>query len=182
MTAAAGAKRLQLRAAIEMEAADFDPRIIEAQVIEETGWFKHIIGWNNFWGIKYSSRKKRQDMTDRQVRVPTSEEFGTSEEEQKKLARFWNKNLTEIISVRWDAKRKVLVIKCFAVFADWSREHLAVRYYRQIIKDLYPNAWKYRAGPAKDYFEGLVNGRYRWATRQGYPERCLKIYHRIKGA
>ncbi len=120
------------------------PWAVYTQACHETGWFKHVIGLHNYWGIKKPSR-----WSGRTHRVRTHE----YKDGQK--------------------------IEIYAEFADWDTADEALAWYLGLIERLYPNAWRCRHCE-KCFFEGLVNGRFKWATDPIYSRKLQELLAYLK--
>ena len=187
MVTPANAKREQLLAAIESVAVPkgYDPLSILIQAEHESGHFEHIIGWNNFWGIKVPKRKPWTGII---VPVKTHEIFTNNFH----FVRFLNKKLKDIIEVKYnervemvasDADPKVKrprkirtwTVKLTDSFCDWKREKYALEWYMDLIERLYPEAHENRGDPPA-FFKGLVSGPRKWATDPAYVKKLMDMY------
>jgi len=171
------AKRGQYIAAAIQELQPLGFNIIGAlvQADVETGRFRKIVGWNNYWGIKAP-----RNWTGKTVKCLTEEHFY----DLPTLAPFLNRHGKDVESATYDEKKKRIVVKANLDFADWYRDRLALQWYAGLVKRLYPNAWAARGGadPTK-FFEGLVNGKYQWATDRDYVKTLVErweLYYKGK--
>lgn len=173
-------KQGQFAAAVKTVCPDFDPLILIAWAVHETGWFKKVIGHNNFFGMKMPKSEKRRAMIDRPpALVPTAEIIRYDQPDR--LTSLLNANLGNIIKIYWQPAKKRWVIKLYAQFADWSREGKALKYIRQYLQDLFPIAWANRKH-ARRFVSGLVDGRRKFATDPDYKRKWLAVYKQVKDA
>lgn len=175
-----------LDAAIRVRAIDFDPLIILAHATLETGWFDHVIGQNNYWGMKAPS-----DWTGLVCRKPTMEIFT----DVRKATDFINAKKADIIEVKmggWrgdpviktDEDGQVWVLSYFTVkvfenFADWPTPEGAVDQYLSRLVRLFPRAFEAKDNPS-EFVHGLVGGTLRWATDPDYDKKFLSVYAKLK--
>lgn len=126
----------------------------------ESGCFRKVIGWNNFWGIKASKRwpgKRVECLTTEYYRDPD------------KLARFINANAQKIEKAWWEKRKERWGFKVLADFRDWHREPEAMKWYAGLVSRMYPKAWAHRGDKdPRRFFNGLVSGKWQWATDDEY--------------
>jgi len=67
-------------------------------------------------------------------------------------------------------------IKIEDKFIDFKTIEEAMDWYCNFIKRLYPNAYNNRDNP-EGYFNGLVNGKLKYATDPKYAEKLIKLYY-----
>lgn len=171
-------KREQFIAAVLTELKDWDPRIVVAHAAHESGRFRRVIGWNNFWGIK---TPKRTEWTGKVKEAPTWEIFFESDIEG--INRCINESAGKIIESRrgkTKSGKRVLKIHVWAEFCDWYREREAVKFYRDFIKRLYPIAYVNRRHYRR-FFPGLVSGRRKYATDPEYAAKGIAMYRSLEG-
>ena len=171
----------QFLGAVEAHLSDWDPRIPVAQAALESGWFSHVIGWNNYFGMKYPRSEKRRAMIDREpVRVSTHEYIKLAVIKRKPgyLASFLRQNIGELIDVRYERARERYKIQLYARFADWTREQKAIEYWEQYMKDVMPNAYAGRKDPRR-FVRGLFSGRLKYATCD--PDEYEKTFMAVIG-
>lgn len=70
-------------------------------------------------------------------------------------------------------------ISVMADFIDFDSAKSAMSWYCNFIRRLYPNAYENRNDPVK-YFEGLVNGKLKYATDPNYPQKLISLYKVLK--
>lgn len=180
------AKQGQFVAAVQQQLKGWDPLIPITHATYESGWFSKVIGWNNFFGMKYPRSKKRRAMIDREpVRVPTHEFIKLELVKRKPafFAAFLRQNIGELIDIRYEAHRERYNIHLYARFADWSRETKAVEYWEAYMKDMMPGAYEKRQDPV-GFVRGLFSGRYKYATCDAdeYEDTFTKIYRQLEEA
>lgn len=172
--------------AVRSRAIDFDHLIILAHAVLETGWFDHVVGLNNYWGMKAPS-----DWKGLVCRKPTMEIFTDA----KKAVDFINARKADIIEVRiggWrgdpvvktDEEGQIWVlsyftIKVFENFADWATPEGAVDQYLSRLVRLFPKAFEAKDNPS-DFVSGLLAGPFRWATDPDYAAKFLAVYAKLK--
>ncbi len=165
----------------------WDPLIPVSQATLESGWFDSVIGWNNFFGIKYPRSEKRRAMIDRDpVLVPTHEFIPWSVVERKPafFAAFLRQNIGRLIDVRYESAKARYRINLYARFADWSRETKACLYWDSYMERMMPNAFACKQDPL-GFVRGLFSGRYKYATCdpvKEYEEPFMKIYRQLEKA
>jgi len=188
----AEAKMGQFMAAAEKNAKEYHPYSILTHAYHETGGFQHIIGWNNFWGIKVPKRKPWTGVV---VPVSTHEVFV----DNFRFARFVNSKLSDIEEIKYterivrievsigdgkkekrNRKERRWTVKVKDLFCDWKREDEAILFYLDLIERLYPDAFKAKADPV-EFFKGLVSGTRKWATDPEYVQKLTALYEKKKG-
>lgn len=163
----------------------WDPLIPVTQATLESGWFDRVIGWNNFFGMKYPRSEKRRAMIDRPiVRVPTHEYISKAVADRKPahLAAFVRQNIGELIDVRYEADKQRYRFHLYARFADWSRETKACLYWDSYMERMMPNAFACKQDPL-GFVRGLFSGLYKYATCdpvKEYEEPFMKIYRQLE--
>ena len=117
----------------------YDPLILEAQARHETGNFKHIIGKNNFWGLKVPTKSmwlgKRVTIhtSEHEVRLPDE----TIGEATLRLARKYGINNRNDVKV--SALNKELWNVCLPqYFRDWDSVEESIEGYIEHIKKNFP--------------------------------------------
>lgn len=120
--------------------AEISPWAVFTQACHETGFFKKVIGGNNYWGIK---KPRRWDGL--VCNVPTHEYINGEK------------------------------VAMWAEFADWDTADEAVAFYLNLLKTLYPDTLKCR-NCAYCFFDGLVVGKFKWATDPSYKEKLFELY------
>ena len=66
-----------------------------------------------------------------------------------------------------------------ARFVDFRNMSEAVRFYASLVFRLYPRAAESRHNPLF-YFEGLVSGRWKWATDPDYAMKLRRLYFQMQ--
>lgn len=126
----------------------------------ESGRFRRIVGWNNFWGIKASKRWEGK-----RVRCLTTEYA----RDLKRAASLISQYNGYIEKVSYDEKNDRLCLKVLADFRDWKREPEAMKWYAGLLSRMYPKAWVHRGDKdPRRFFDGLVSGKWQWATDHKY--------------
>lgn len=64
-------------------------------------------------------------------------------------------------------------------FIDFPTCEAAIIYYDNLISRLYPSSYFNRQA-YEPYFEGLVNGKYKYATDPNYPIKLKQLYVKLK--
>lgn len=143
--------------------------LVQADV--ESGRFKSIVGWNNFWGIKASKRWEGKT-----VCCPTTELAYNLEG----AARITEEYKDSITRSYYDSKKKRIVYKVLADFRDWHRETEAMKWYSGLLGRGYPVCWDHRGdkSPLK-FFRGFEQGKWgRWCTEKEYYNILVDRYER----
>ena len=170
------AKRGQFIAGLQMALAPkgYNIRGPLAQADHETGRFRKVIGWNNFWGIKVP---RRTPWTGKVVTLPTTEILKASD--MAGICRFLN-SLEEgyFIKSYYQAIKGRVVFRVKADFCDWRRERFALEYYDSLIRRLYPGAHAVRDKPTA-FVRALVSGRRKWATDPDYMKKMRLHLDRV---
>lgn len=187
-------KREQFLTAVEEVAVKegYDPMSVLIHAEHETGHFEHIIGWNNYWGIKVPKKKKWEG----QVLPQTTHEIFTN---NFRFARFLNRRIKDVQEVKYNEKvvmepvdvgggktekrpRRIRrwIVKLTELFIDWPREKDAVLWYMDLVQRLYKDAYDNRDNPPL-FFKGLVSGTRKWATDPEYEQKLLILYESAKG-
>lgn len=138
----------------------FDPWGPWIHAIEETGYFNHVIGKFNFWGLK--APKWWQG---KRVEVMTSEFLSSNLE----LCEKNNCLRKEAHFHRVPGK---------ALFMDFDDMGHAFRIYVNRVTRLYPDAFANRRFPVL-FFEGFQNGKWKWSTNQNYVHAMTTLYNQL---
>jgi len=152
------------------------PDSVMVQAYHETGGFKRIIGWNNFWGIKTPNKI---EWDGKKVEVPTWEWF--LEENLDSFITFYNKNSDKVFEIKRSKTKKgskIIGAHLLDEFCDWYLESEALKYWIGLIKRVYPLAWVERGNP-DEFYKKLVSGKYKWATDPEYPENLINLRKNI---
>lgn len=151
----------------------WNPAIIFVHAYHESGNFKKVIGKNNYWGIKSSSRWKGLKVK------KTTHEF-ISVEKAEKLRKKPNKNIELVGEIFKHGKEWHQKIKVKHWFRDWETTEEALNWYIVLIKRLYPMSYAYRSD-YKVFFSWLVKGIYKYATDKKYAGKLKRLYESLIG-
>lgn len=167
-------KRKEFIAALsEAENRGFHGGIVYAHAFHETGGFRHIVGKNNFWGIK-----KPEAWIGASVAVMTHEYYprkGRSVEEFREQ----NPNLaarSKSIEIAGD-NFKIFIPD---LFIDFPSAKEAISFYCSFIERRYPEAFKNKQD-YKAYFRGLICGENVYATDPQYVPKMTKVFESVAG-
>jgi len=78
-----------------------------------------------------------------------------------------------------NAKDTILIrIAVTRKFADWDSTDEALVFYASKIQQMYPAAYSWRNVPEK-YFQGLMSGKFQWATDPSYVTATTNVYKTV---
>lgn len=158
----------------------FDPLIIVSQAYHETGGFSHVIGQNNYFGIKTPSKSVWTGLT---AEVRTSEDMISLAGETEMQARIralniFRRRIDNIVPKIADGKN-YWHITLLQTFRDWPTVEEAIKWYCEFIRKTYLEAWINRSN-YQMFFKALVNGKIKYATDPRYADKCISVYKDLK--
>jgi flagellum-specific peptidoglycan hydrolase FlgJ len=159
--------------------AGYDWLILTTHAYHETGGFEHIVGRNNYWGLKKPLKSSWFGMV---ATVWTREYEDIKEGETVKEARIRltkKYNLNNIIVEQSVTYRNKWLVSLPQTFRDWQTTDEAIKFYVDFIKDNYPAAFTARAD-YQHYFKRLIDGNLKYATDPDYSRKCEDLYIQIK--
>ena len=164
----------------------FDPLIVLAHAWHESGAFEHIIGLNNYWGVKTPDNP--MNWNGKSVEVWTHEyepvqdvmaaDGKRPETQDEALLRIIRKYGRTNARIDRQIKNNWFVALPQA-FRDWDTNQDAILWYCDFIARVYPAAFSGRQDAAA-YFGGLVSGRLKYATDPSYVSQCMATYENLK--
>lgn len=153
------------------KALGFNNFCIFTHAFHESGRFAHIIGKYNYWGIKKPSKwqgRIHEITTHEFLRKQHNENLTHAKKRILKL--YGNKHIIKVIE-----QRDYWLVYLEQTFIDFDTIEESLQWYCDFIKRLYINSYNNRTEPLK-YFEGLVNGKYKYATDPRYTNKLTEMY------
>ena len=148
------------------QAQGFNPYAVLTHAWDESGAFGHVIGQNNYWGIKTPQKSVWTGIV-AEVWTHEDEAIVGSESADDAIARLIKKY--GVSKGRMDGtvqNKKGQSFWHFALpltFRDWTTCEAALSWYCDFVQKVYPAAYANRSNPDL-YFEGLKG----WATNPNY--------------
>jgi len=147
------------------KAQGFNPYSILAHAWDESGAFGHVIGKNNYWGIK-TPQKSVWKGSVAEVWTHEDELIIGNETPDQAIERLIKKYGVSKGRIDGTIKNKEKTYWHFGLplfFRDWTTCEAALSWYCDFVKQVYPKAFENRSNPDL-YFEGLKG----WATNPNY--------------
>ena len=90
----------------------------------------------------------------------------------------WSGKICKVLTTEFvHGKRKKFTLE----FADWPTASDALAWYDSLVRRLYKSAYKNRNNPDK-FFEGLISGKYKWATDPRYVQKLKRVYMKLQNS
>ena len=149
----------------------FNDYTVLTHAFHESGKFAHIIGIANYWGIK--KPKKWAGLVHN---LTTHEYIDIKEGETEQKAVIRAKKLFHVKQLYVTPTRdNKWLVTLKQDFIDFISVPAALKWYISFIERMYPNAYDNRDNPV-EYFHGLVNGQFQYATDPRYVEKLISTH------
>jgi hypothetical protein len=161
------------------KALGFDSLAVYTHASHECADFNKVIGQNNYWGIKvpqsrpWSGLIKTVWTTEYEPSLPNE----TSDQALIRLSKMYGSSQCEIqTQIKNSFGKQLWKLLLPLQFIDFGVTADAISWYcTDLIQRLYPNAYNNRSN-APSYFQGLVNGKFVYATDPNYVAALLARY------